>query len=261
MKRFSSLRSVRSSQRGMSLIEVMVAMLIGVILILGVTQIFLNNQKTYLFQQGQVGNQENGRFALALLAQELSSAGYRSNPVRPFPAGSGLGCVFPAGASVVALSATQLCIRYQAPNRTDTNCLGGTLANGDQSTIVTPYRQSNPIVIEKIVYDSNAKAITCTAGAATQELVTGVAAFNFDYGSGSQELKTVTSFSATPADTIGAVRYTALMVSPGTASIRDTTTPSAALTEWNNRFGTRLADTTQIYQLVQGTTMIRNQLQ
>ena len=260
--KFSSRPTQRlNTQKGMSLIELMVAMVIGLILILGVTQIFINNQKSYLFQQGQAGNQENGRFTLAVLSQELSKAGYRSNPVRLFPAGSGQNCTFPEGTSVIAVSATELCIRYQAPNKTSVNCMGGTLASGDQDSIVSPYRQNNPIVIEKIKFDPTTNSILCTSASTTQQLVTGVAAFNFDYGSGDKSLKTVTGFSTNPGGTVGSVRYTALMVSPGTASLRDSTATSTALSEWNKRFKTTLADSNQIYQLVQGTTMIRNQLQ
>lgn len=259
----SPLRSIHSSkhQRGLSLIELMVAMLIGLFLILGVTQIFINNQKSYLFQQGQVGNQENGRFALAILNQELSKAGYRSNPIKAFPAGTGQGCTFSEGTSVIAASSTSVCIRYQAANKADANCLGGSLASADQDSIVTPYRQTNPIVVEKIWFDANSSSITCSTGSTSQQLVTGVAALTFDYGSGPADSKSVTNFSTSPTGTVGSVRYTILMKSPGTASIRDTDSTSAALAEWKRRFGTAPDDSNQIYQLVQGTTMIRNQMQ
>lgn len=249
------------AQAGLSLIELMVAMVIGSFLILGVTQIFISNQKSYLFQQGQVGNQENGRFALAILSQELVKAGYRSNPSRDFPAGSGLGCTFPARTSVYALSATALCIQYQASNRTDVTCQGTALSAAAQTSIADTYNQINPIIIEKIEFDAATNSITCTSGSVTQQLVTGVAGLRFEYGSGDLELKAVSAFGTSPAGTIGAVRYTMLMQSPGTASIRDTTTASLALTDWNTRFGAKLADSNQVYQLVQGTTMIRNQMQ
>lgn len=262
MKRIAKMTTLWNSQRGLSLIELMVAMVIGLVLILGVTQIFISNQKSYLFQQGQVGNQENSRFTLAVLSQELSKAGYRSKPTTVLALGAGQGCTFPAGTSVIAVSATSLCIRYQAANKSDLNCQGGALAGGDQNAILNPYAQSNPIVVEKIWFDSTNSSISCTTGTTTQQLVTGVAALSFDFGSGSSDLKTVTSFSANPTGTIGAVRYTVLMKSPGTASIRDSSTKaSPALTEWNNRFGTSLSDSNQIYQIVQGTTMIRNQMQ
>lgn len=262
MSRFFDMSQPRRQQRGLSLIELMVAMVIGSFLILGVTQIFISNQKSYLFQQGQGGNQENGRFSLAILSKELSKAGYRSNPSRDFPAGSAQGCAFPAKTSVYALSATALCIQYQASNRADVTCQGTALPADAQTSIADTYSQINPIIIERIEFNSATNSITCTSGTVVQQLVTGVAGLRFEYGSGDGNLKVVSAFSTSPTATIGAVRYTVLMQSPGTTSIRDTTTtPSLALTDWNTRFSTKLVDNNQLYQLVQGTTMIRNQMQ
>jgi len=245
-------------QQGLSLIELMVAMVIGCFLILGVTQIFISNQKSYLFQQGQVGNQENGRFALALLSQELLKAGYRSDPTADISADSTLAnCPFRAATSVVAKSPTSLCLQYQATNRSDVTCQGTTLSAANQALILAPYRQANPKVIEQIDLDIGASSITCTVGGTTQQLVSGVKDLRFEYG-------TASGFSSTPnnADVIVAVRYSVLMQSPGTASVRDTTASiSPALDDWNTRYSTTYNDTKGIYQIVQGTVMLRNQAQ
>ncbi|MGV8863798.1 MAG: PilW family protein [Pseudomonas sp.] len=252
--------SVHRFQRGISLIELMVAMTIGSFLVLGITQIFITSQKNYLFQQSQLGNQENGRFALVVLGQELSKAGYRSKPTTLFAASSAVvsGCNFPEGASVVALSTTSLCIQYQASNRAEITCQGAALSGADQATIVSPYGQINPLIVEKIEFDKNTNSITCTTGGATQQLVTGVADIRFDYGSGDN--KTVTAFGSSPTLTVGAVRYAALMQS-GNSTIRDTTTVPKVLSDWKNRFGGTVSDNTKIYQIVQSTIMLRNQMQ
>lgn len=254
------LTAARRQQQGLSLIELMVAMLIGTFLILGITEIFINNQKSYLFQQSQVSNQENGRFALTILSQELAKAGYRSLPIDPIPASTGVvtGCNFAAGASVAAISTTALCIQYQASSRTDTGCLGAGLSQSNQNLIVKPYAQSNPIIVEKITLDTATSSLTCTTTAGTQPLVTGISDIRFDYGSGSD--RNLTTFGASPSLTIGAVRYAALMQSAGGASIRDSADVPLALTEWNSRYGTKLNDTTRLYQIVQTTVMLRNQL-
>jgi type IV pilus assembly protein PilW len=261
---------MRSRQRGLSLIELMVAMVIGLFLILGVTQIFISNQRSYLFQQGQVGNQENGRFTLALLSQELLKAGYRSNlgVLIPRDTTTLANCSFNEGSSVAAVSATSLCIQYQATGRRDVNCQGTALASADQDSILTPYSvkpenvASRPKIVEKITFDSSTNSITCTNGTTTQQLVTGVRDLRFEYGTGTLE-KTVSTFSITPDANapIGAVRYSALMQSPGTATIRDSTAQiSPALADWNTRYGTTYNDVSSIYQIVQGTIMVRNQM-
>lgn len=254
----------RRQQRGLSLIELMIAMTIGSFLILGITQIFISNQTSYLFQQSQLGNQENGRFTLAVLEQELSKAGYRSQPRFDFAASNGVvtNCNFPKATSVSALSATSLCIQYQASNLTDTACQGTALAAATQSQIVKPYNQVNPVLVENIALDPVTNSITCTTGGATQQLVTGIKDIRFEYGAGdTTNGRTVTSFSTAPgALTIGAVRYTALLQNSGSTLIRDTATMSPALAAWNTRYGTNYADNTKIYQIVQGTVMIRNQM-
>ncbi len=64
-------------QSGLSMIELLVALAISSFLILGITQIYLDNKRNYLFQQGQAGNQENGRFAMMFLDQQLAKVGFR----------------------------------------------------------------------------------------------------------------------------------------------------------------------------------------
>lgn len=260
-------------QRGLSLIELMVAMLIGLFLMLGVTQIFINNQKSYLFQQGQIGNQENGRFTLALLSQELLKAGYRSDPKSTLTADTSLtNCSFNAGAGVTTASAsstTALCIQYQSTNKADITCQGTALSDANRALIVTPYGQVNPKVVERIALEATTNSITCTTSAGSQQLVTGVRDLRFEYGTGAgNDTKTITAWTPTPSAsaTIAAVRYNVLMQSPGTSNLRDSTSvASAALTDWNARYGTTYgttaADQTSIYQVVQGTIMIRNQMQ
>jgi type IV pilus assembly protein PilW len=250
----------RYQQKGLSLIELMVAMLIGTFLMLGITEIFINNQKSYLFQQSQVGNQENGRFTMAVLNQELAKAGYRSLPIDPIPASNGVvtGCVFAAGASVAAISTTSLCIQYQAASRADTGCLGAALSSANQNLIVRPYAQSNPIIVEKITLDTTTNSLICTTIAGAQPLVTGVSDIRFDYGAGSD--RNLTTFGTSPTLTVNAVRYTALLQSVSGAKVTDSSAVPKALTEWNSRYGTTLNDTTRLYQIVQSTVMLRNQL-
>jgi type IV pilus assembly protein PilW len=64
-------------QLGMSLIEIMIAMLIGAFLIGGVLQIFVNTKQSYRLVEGQSRLQENARFAIDLIAQDIRMAGFR----------------------------------------------------------------------------------------------------------------------------------------------------------------------------------------
>ncbi|MCX7107342.1 MAG: PilW family protein [Methylococcales bacterium] len=64
-------------QTGLSLIEIMIALLIGVFLLGGILQIFIGSKQTYKMQENLSRLQENGRFALDFLGKDLRSAGYR----------------------------------------------------------------------------------------------------------------------------------------------------------------------------------------
>lgn len=60
----------------MTLIEIMIALLIGAFLLGGILQIFIGSKQTYRMQEGLSRLQENGRFALEFLTYDLRMAGY-----------------------------------------------------------------------------------------------------------------------------------------------------------------------------------------
>lgn len=59
------------SEKGMGLVEIMIAMLLGVFLIGGVIQIFLSSKQTFRIQDGLAGIQENGRFSMDYLSRDM----------------------------------------------------------------------------------------------------------------------------------------------------------------------------------------------
>lgn len=64
-------------QRGLSLIELMIAMTLSLLLMLGVMQIFLSSKQTYIATEGLSRVQENGRFAMTFLSYDIRNAGYK----------------------------------------------------------------------------------------------------------------------------------------------------------------------------------------
>lgn len=61
---------------GLSLVELMIALLISMILVLGLVQVFSASRAAYQLSQGIARNQENGRFALDFLSRDLRMAGH-----------------------------------------------------------------------------------------------------------------------------------------------------------------------------------------
>jgi type IV pilus assembly protein PilW len=69
-------RYVRSRQAGLSIIELMVSLLIGLILMAGAIQIFISSKATYSAHEESLRVQENLRFANYFMGRDLRSAGY-----------------------------------------------------------------------------------------------------------------------------------------------------------------------------------------
>ncbi|MFN2308476.1 MAG: PilW family protein [Gammaproteobacteria bacterium] len=68
-------RRIARTQTGLSLVEIMIAMVIGLILTAGVIQLFIGSKQTYRFQDGLSRTQENARFALEALNSDIRMAG------------------------------------------------------------------------------------------------------------------------------------------------------------------------------------------
>lgn len=62
--------------RGFSLVEILVALAISLFLVAGIIQLFVGSKQTYRFHDGLSRIQENGRFALELMARDIRMAGH-----------------------------------------------------------------------------------------------------------------------------------------------------------------------------------------
>ncbi len=65
------------NQQGMTLVEVMVAMTIGLVLLGGVVTVLSSSQSTYRVNEALARMQENARYAFQLLSRDIRMAGYR----------------------------------------------------------------------------------------------------------------------------------------------------------------------------------------
>jgi type IV pilus assembly protein PilW len=76
MKLFGYMAMLNRKQRGLSLIEIMVAMLISMFLLGGVIQVYSSTRVSYQTNEGLSRLQENARFIFDRIAADLNSAGY-----------------------------------------------------------------------------------------------------------------------------------------------------------------------------------------
>ena len=67
---------MRNRQVGLTLVELLVALVIGLILVGGVVQIFVSNKQTYQLTDELARMQESARYAFYVLSRDLRMAGY-----------------------------------------------------------------------------------------------------------------------------------------------------------------------------------------
>jgi type IV pilus assembly protein PilW len=66
-----------NKQQGMTIMEVMIAITISLVLLSGVSQIFISSKQTYRFNDELARLQENGRAVLDMLAHDIRMTGYQ----------------------------------------------------------------------------------------------------------------------------------------------------------------------------------------
>jgi type IV pilus assembly protein PilW len=69
-------------QRGLSLVELMISITLGLILMAGVIQMFVGSKATFYSQQAMSRVQETGRLALEFISRDVRMAGYMGCPTR-----------------------------------------------------------------------------------------------------------------------------------------------------------------------------------
>ena len=70
------LPGLRHSSRGFSLVELMVAITVGLIVLGGATTVMVNSNKNYKIQEDLARIQENARFAMEFLTRDIRETGY-----------------------------------------------------------------------------------------------------------------------------------------------------------------------------------------
>jgi type IV pilus assembly protein PilW len=66
----------RAHHQGLTLVELLVALVMGMVLLAGVATVFVANKQTYRLQDALARLQENGRFSIEFLERDIRMAGY-----------------------------------------------------------------------------------------------------------------------------------------------------------------------------------------
>lgn len=73
----------KQQQKGLTLVELLVAMVISVILLGGVVQVFLSSRQLYSTNSALARLQESGRFAMQFLTYDIQNTGFKDQCIMP----------------------------------------------------------------------------------------------------------------------------------------------------------------------------------
>lgn len=192
---------LRHRQLGLSLVELMVALVLGLILMFGIIQVFFASKQTYITNEAMARLQENGRFALEFMSRSARLAGY-IEPIyigdKPLP----LVRILCTGLAAIP---TELCTSNGAGNASDSisfimqptvvdgvrrDCAGNQITGATAAIInnsliinqfsIIPAAGGNPAALGCRAY--NITTSTWVAGTGLQRLVDGVDSIQVLYG-------------------------------------------------------------------------------
>jgi type IV pilus assembly protein PilW len=129
------------AQRGVTLVELMVAITIGLILVAAVGTIFLGSRNTYRVQDDNSRLQESGRTAIDILGRNIREAGFfavtLTSPLPPIsiPVFTGTAVTGADGAAGAVDSITvSYSVPFNAPTGGSRDCGNTAIANGATAT-------------------------------------------------------------------------------------------------------------------------------
>lgn len=278
---------MKSSQRqnGLSMIELLISLAISSFLILGITQVYIDNKRNQVFQLNQMGNLEGSRFAALMIDQYLGKAGYRRNPAAllettfPTRAAGGDCLEFKQGHTATGLDpdvGNGFCIRYQPQTSGELDCQGS--GSSVNYTLAFPNLSTNDLIVLAFKYESGGDSdlekgrLLCknlnASSPQYSELLSGIADIRLEFGLGNADAldKEVSTFMAQQdwtanSGAIRSIRYNLLLTSG--AKLRDSD-DSLILDKWlagaSDAAKARLqnADNRRIYQVASSTQTLRN---
>lgn len=192
------LRSMPGRQRGMGIIELMVALLIGLVMSVALAWFYLGSRALTRTADDVSRLQESGRGALELIGMAVRQAGYRNNINAAF------GAVPLTGADGASGAPDTLTVRFDAQEGGgELDCTGATIATGAIVTYAFAVDRS-----------TNPPGLTCNG----TRIVDNVEDMQITYGIDSDRDGVIESYKAqpTPAEfyTVSAVRIALLLRGP-----------------------------------------------
>jgi len=161
-----------SNQAGITLVELLVAMVISMFILSGVITVFVANKQNYRVQENMAAIQDNGRFAVDMISRGVRMSGYQGDTASDWVFGalndSISGTNNTAAAGLMAGTDT-LTVTFQAADDMQADCLGNRTVLDE--TVTATYS-----------VDANGNLQCATATEGPVDLVEGVDSMQVLYG-------------------------------------------------------------------------------
>lgn len=215
-------------QRGLSLVEVMVAMAIGSVILGAIGYLFVGSKQTSSAQADLLRMQESGRNSMATMGRALRQAGYKIDFEQTFTGAIG-GTDGGAGATG-APPVSDVLLAYHDPlNGLESNCEGATVTANNAVNAATGLRAKNTALVAYRFFvgdgglrcSASNPASATAAGVVVAENIENLQVSYSEYNSSGE----LVSYSGTPRSDAPVVRVSVLVrgntpgLAPGTTSV------------------------------------------
>lgn len=141
---------MRKIQNGLTLIELMISLALSLLVVVGLTEVYLSTRQTNRMQDMQERLTEDGRYALSMMQRMVTQAGYHAPN-----AAMADDRISPDSTS----PSTSFTLKTIGDGTNLINCSGAAIADGTTDT-------------STIAFDATNKKLTCTSGASTVNWIT-----------------------------------------------------------------------------------------
>lgn len=224
---------MKKLSKGFGLIEIMVALTLGLIVVLGITQIFLSTKTTFVNQTVSAGMQEDARFVFSKMLQEIRMVGMfgclsastikDSSTANDFAAASFTPISWDNASQILTLVTADVGLNGGPPTWSIvSDCLTSSTA---YTGVRAPVSGQIAMPIRKLVYTYKNNQIFLGPAGNQSALVNNVSAFSVSFGIANSASDTVaTSYSTNPSNPalIRSVRLTMTLTDP-TNKVRNQT--------------------------------------
>jgi type IV pilus assembly protein PilW len=106
----------RTNQSGLTLVELLIAMTLGLVILLAIGSIYLGSRQTFRMQDENARLQETGRYALEVLGRSIRQAGFWDMPISPVATATAFGGTPITGTNGAAAAPDTVTVQYDWTN-------------------------------------------------------------------------------------------------------------------------------------------------